>query len=306
MTALHIIVRDTPINKHFRGVINEMTDDYWVVGRVTVLIDENTVFEGDDPDVGDFAEVWGVVTPEGLLASRILVTNYPHVATLEGEVEAINGDVWTISGRDVLTDDETVFLGNPGLGDTVSVIGVLEDDGTLLAKVIYNQGYEPGQERMTRFSGFITEIVEPAAEDDPVLWIVQSSVEFNGEPVMLNIWISDATVIDAKVEPAVGAFIKGFGKVNEDDSIDARKVQVIDPPKVPFMGEITQKPDEGVIGEWVIDGDTVYVTEDTEVIGDVEDWGGYAKGYGVLQPDGSVEALVIGPMPGAAALPVAK
>ena len=308
VTATHIIVRDTPVNKHFRGVIKEMTDNYWVVGRVMVLIDENTVFEGDEPAVGDFAEVWGTVTPDGLLASRIFVTDYPRVATLEGVVEAINGDVWTVSGRDVLTDDETVFLGNPGLGDTVSVIGALEDDGTFRARVIYKQGQEPGKERMIRFSGFITEIVDPETEGAPVLWVVQSSVDHNGEPVMLNVWISDTTAVDAKVEPAVGAFIKGFGRENEDGSIDARKVQVIDPPKVPFMGEITQKPGDGVIGEWIIDGDvTVYVTADTEVVGNVEDWGGYAKGYGVLLPDGSVEAMVIGPMPSfGAAFPVAK
>lgn len=307
VTATHVIVQDTPISKHFRGVINEMADDYWVVGRTTVLIDENTVFEGDEPNVGDFAEVWGTVTPDGLLASRILVTNYPRVATLEGEVEAINGDVWTVDGRDVLTDDETVFLGDPGLGDTVSVIGVLEEDGTLRAKLIYKQGEEPGQQKMIRFSGFITEIVGPEAEGDPVLWVVRSSIEHNGEPVMLNVWISDTTAVDAKVEPAVGAFVKGFGQENDDGSIDARKVQVIEAPKVPFMGEIAQKPADGAIGEWVIDGDTVYVTEDTEVIGNVGDWGGYAKGYGVLQADGSIEALVIGPMPGVgAALSVVK
>jgi len=297
ITATHVIVQDTPVNMHFRNVINEMHDDYWVVGRTMVLIDDNTVIEGDDPDIGDIAEVWGTVTPDGLLANRILVGNYRRMATLVGEVETIEGDLWTISGRDVLTNDETGFLGNPGIGDTVSVVGEILDDGTFLARVIYNLERAPGFE-MARFSGFITDIVEPVAVGDPILWVVQSSVEVNGEMVMLDVWISDKTVVNAEVEPAVGAFVKGFGQENNDGSIDAHKVNVTEPPQVPFMGQITQQPEGSVIGEWIIGGVTVHVTEDTQVVGDFEEGTSKARGYGVLQPDGSVEAMVLGAMPG--------
>ena len=307
MTATRIVVKDELANRHIRGTINEIADDYWVINRATVLIDENTVIEGDEPDVGDIAEAWVTVTPDGLLATRIVVSDYPRLSTLKGVVEAIEGDVWTVSGRDVLTNEDTVIIGHPEVGDEVSVIGMIEDDGTFLARFIYKQVEPPEKERLTRFSGFITDIIAPAVEGDPTLWVVRSSVESNGYTETFEVWISDTTVVDAKVDPAVGVFVKGYGHKNDDGSIDARKVQVIEAPKVPFMGVITQRPETGAVGEWIIGGVTVYVTEDTEVMGDVAAWGDRAKGYGVLQADGSVEALVIGSMPGfGGALPVAK
>jgi len=297
ITATRVVVRDTPINKRFRNVINEMHDDYWIVGRTMVFVDSNTVIEGDDPDIGDIAEVWGTVAPDGLIAKRIVVTNYPRMGTLEGIVTAIVGDVWTISGRDVLTNDETGFLRNPGIGDNVSVVGELLDDGTFLARVIYNLEPEPSVE-MAGFSGFITEIVEPAVEGDPTKWVVQSSVEVNEETVLLDIWIYDVTVVNAEVEPVVGAFVKGIGHKNDDGSIDARKVNVTEPPQVPFMGTIAEKPEDGVIGTWIIGGVTVHVTPETQIVGDFENAASHARGYGVLQPDGSVEAIEIAAMPG--------
>lgn len=297
ITATHVIVRDIPISKRLRNVINEMHDDYWIVGRTMVFVDSSTVIEGDDPDIGDIAEVWGTVAPDGLLANRILVKDYLQMTTLKGIVEAIEGDVWTISGRDVLTNDSTGFLRNPGIGDNVSVIGELLEDGTFLARFIYNLERTPSVE-MARFSGFITDIVEPVAEGDPTKWVVQSSIEFNGETVVLDVWISDLTVVNAEVEPAVGAFVKGSGHKNDDGSIDARKVNITEPPRVPFMGTITEKPADGLIGKWIISGIAVYVTTDTQVVGDFGEGVGSARGYGVLQPDGSIEALVLEPMPG--------
>ena len=297
ITATHVIVRDIPINKRLRNVINEMHDDYWIVGRTMVFVDSSTVIEGDDPDIGDIAEVWGTVTPDGLLANRILVKDYPRMETLQGIVEAIEGDMWTISGRDVLTNDSTGFLRNPGIGDNVSVIGELLEDGTFLARFIYNLEQTPSVE-MARFSGFITDIIEPVAEGDPTKWVVQSSIEVNGETVVLDVWISDVTVVNAEVEPAVGAFVKGNGHKNDDGSIDARKVSITEPPRVPFMGTITEKPADGLIGKWIIGGVAVYVTTDTQVVGDFGEGVGSARGYGALQPDGSIEALVLEPMPG--------
>ena len=234
----------------------------------------------------------------GLVAAAVFADRGFSVLTSShdmNKVEAINNDVWTISGRDVLTNDRTIFLGKPGVGDKVSVIGTEMEDGTLLAKVIYRLFSVPDVETPARFSGFIMEITENAGS--PSLWLVQSSVEVNGESVMLDIWISDETVVNADVEVAVGAFVKGVGAEREDGSIDALKVTVTEPPQVPFAGAITERPDEGMIGTWIIGGVTVQVTLDTEIVGDFEEGTSYARGYGLLQAGGSVEAMLLGAKP---------
>jgi hypothetical protein len=293
LVANRIMVEDVPVEVHFRGEINEIGDDYWMVGMRMVMITEDTVIEGDDPDVGDIAEVWADATLDGLAATRIVVMNRPQPGIVRGTVEAIADDVWTISGIDVVTTEDTVIVGNPEVGDEVIVI-TNSEDGMLVARSIHKV---PNQTRPAHFGGFITEIMEPANEGDPTIWTVESSVEHNGETPVWTVLITEDTEILGKVEPEVGAWVKGYGEENEDGSITSASVRVIAAPKVPFMGEIEQMPEDGVVGDWIVGGVSVMVTEDTRVIGDPADWGGNAKGYGTLQPGGVVEALVIGPMP---------
>jgi len=300
LVATRIVIQDTPTDVLFRGKIREIAEDHWKVGRITVLVNEDTVVEGNEPDVGDYAEVWGSSTPEGLLATRIVVHDKPKAIIVRGELEAIAEDVWTISGVDVTITPDTVILGDPQVGDRVIALGERNGDGTIEALVIHKVPEYPTAD--AHFSGFIVSIVGPDAKGadqvEPTLWVVQSSFMYNGEALTWDVWITDETDVYAESEPAVGDWVKGIGQENDDGSVTAEIVRVTSPPRVPFMGAIEEQPAEGAIGDWVINGVTVHVSEDARVIGDPADWGGHAKGYGLLQPDGSVEALVIGPMPG--------
>lgn len=298
LIATRIHVKDAPHEVHFRGRIQEMNDDSWVVAYQTVKITEDTVIEGDEPHVGDVAEVWAAPTPDGLVATRIVVTSPTRYAIVRGVVESISDTLWVIDGREVGVNEDTKIIGHPEVGDQVIAVAQVADDGTLMARSIYKIPNMPPQDRVV-FSGFITEIQEPGNEGDPTMWVVTSRLEHNGEAQTWTVWVSDDTDIvpdDADVQ--VGSWVKGYGEPNEDGSVNALGVQVVAAPRISFAGEIQQRPKTGVIGDWVIEGVTVHVTDDTRVVGDPANWNGYAQGYGSLKPDGSVTAIVIGPMPG--------
>ncbi len=298
LVAIRILVKDVPSEAHFRGRIQEMNDDFWVVAYQTVTVSEDTVIEGDDPHVGDAAEVWALSTADGLVATRILVTSTTRYAIVRGAVESISDALWVIGGRKVDVNEDTKILGHPEIGDQVIAIVRVQDDGSLMARSIHKIPDMPPQDRVV-FAGFIVKIKDPPQEGDPTMWVVTSSFEHNGKAQTWAIWVSDETDIvpdDAHVQ--VGSWVKGYGETNEDGSINALDVQVVAAPRVSFAGEIQQKPGTGVIGDWIIEGVTVHVTDNANVVGDPSNWNGYAQGYGVLHPDGSVTAIVIGPMPG--------
>jgi len=293
LVATRIQVSDFPAEIHFKGRIQEITDEYWVVAYVKVTITADTVIEGDDPQVGDVAEVWAQTTVDGPVATRIKVTSPNRFAIVRGVVESQSDTLWVIAGQEVGVNEDTKITGDPQVGDEVIAVVRVQDDGSLLARSIHKVPQGPPEDRAV-FSGFITEI----EEGSPTKWIVTSSNSYNGETQTWTVWVSDETEIhpeDADIQ--VGSWVKGYGELNEDGSVNALGVQVVPAPRVSFAGEIQQQPTDGIIGDWVIQGVTVHVTEDTRVVGDPANWNGYAQGYGTLNPDGSVTAVVIGPMP---------
>ncbi len=293
LVATRIQVTDIPPEVHFKGRIQEITDEYWVVAYQKVTITQDTVIEGDEPHVGDIAEVWGEATADGIVATRIMVTATNRFAIVRGYVEEQTDAYWVISGRTVNVTEDTKIVGNPQIGDQVIAVVRVEDDGSLTARSIHKVPEAPPENRVT-FSGFITEI----EEGNPAKWVVTSSYTHNGEAKTWVVWVSDETeIVPEGAEVQVGSWVKGYGEPNEDGSVNALGVQVVAAPRVSFAGEIQQKPESGVVGDWVIQGVTVHVTDATRVIGNPDNWDGYAQGYGTLNPDGSIDATVIGPMP---------
>ncbi len=293
LVATRIQVTDVPPEAHFKGRIQELNDDYWVVAYQKVMITEDTVIEGDEPHVGDIAEVWGEATADGIVATKIMVTATNRFAIVRGIVEEQTDTYWVISGRTVGVTEDTKIVGNPQVGDQVIAVVRVEDDGSLTARSIHKVPEAPPEDRVV-FSGFVTEI----EEGNPAKWVVTSSYTHNGEAKTWVVWVSDETDIAPEgAEVQVGSWVKGYGEPNEDGSVNALGVQVVAAPRVSFAGEIQQQPESGVVGEWVIQGVTVHVTDATRVIGNPDNWDGYAQGYGTLNPDGSIDATVIGPMP---------
>jgi hypothetical protein len=138
IVAVRIKVTDTPRDVHFRGRIQEIGDGYWVIANQKVLITAETSIEGDEPSVGDMAEVWASLTEEGLVAKRIVVTslNFDQVKVIKGVVESQGPDSWVIAGETVMVTAETQIKGHPQVGDAVVAVVVVQDDGTMVARNI--------------------------------------------------------------------------------------------------------------------------------------------------------------------------
>jgi len=137
-----------------------MNGDIWTVDTVTVLITTTTEIRGN-PQLGDFMKVSGVQQADGsVLAHEIKVidgtpgpTRTPeptetgdhhpsetppshHEVDFSGTVASINGDTWVIGSTTVMVTSKTRIGGNPQVGDTVRVVGLQQEDGTVQALAI--------------------------------------------------------------------------------------------------------------------------------------------------------------------------
>jgi hypothetical protein len=128
----------------FRCLIQEIDPRYWIVCNRVVLITENTSIQGQ-PQVGSLAEVKGVrISGDAILARSIKVEVAGAYAEVEfeGPVESVADDVWIVNGITVAISPVTVIRGVPQPGLTAEVKGVLQPDGSVLAKLITMKGAE--------------------------------------------------------------------------------------------------------------------------------------------------------------------
>lgn len=288
-----------------RGKIEALSADKWTIGEHEVLIDGDTVIEGDHPDVGDFALAEVERTGAGLLAKHIQVSDQrpdEPMVVFRGVVTDIQTEMWKVlvgeTEKTAVTDEHTRIVGEPVLGDRVGVKGHLLADGTVLAQLIVKLDGEHQDD--TSFMGFITEIL-PSVQEEPPAWVwVVTMLPRADEPTRTWTVIVD-TNTEINVDPAtvqVGAWVKGVGDKMDDDTVQAKMVRVTPPPRLPFHGEVSERPDAGAPdfpqGKWVIGGTTVYVTADTRIEGESPAMGDKASGFGELRPDGALNALLLG------------
>jgi NDP-sugar pyrophosphorylase family protein len=171
--------------------------------------------------------------------------------TGEGEVTQ-TGTTWTIAGQDFETHDGTVIIGNPQVGDWVSVAGHLLADGTRVADRIALLRRSP----VNRF----TIIGEVEAIEDTA-WTVA------GQTITVN----EETAIEEGVE--IGDVVRVEGVLLEDGTLLAERIRLVEEePGLPFhfVGVLQGIDDEA----WAISGISITVNADTEldedlVVGDV-------------------------------------
>jgi hypothetical protein len=146
-----IVVKHPNEEVEFRGRIESIEDEVWIVGGVTVLITESTIITGATPQVGLLAEVKGIrVGPRTVRATQIEVKD-PGLepVAIRGIIAALPGTAdhigtWTITtedGNDVtfeVTADTVIDTqnGEVGIGALVRVTALRQDDGTLVAQRI--------------------------------------------------------------------------------------------------------------------------------------------------------------------------
>lgn len=135
LVATRLVVIDMPTEVHFRGRIQEVAEDYLMVAYQKVALTSDTVIEGE-PDVGDVAEVWATPDSEGLVASRIVITDIPHLTVVIGEIGSMTDGTWVVDGKEITVNEQTRIIGQPEVGDHVAVVAQIEDDDSLTALLV--------------------------------------------------------------------------------------------------------------------------------------------------------------------------
>lgn len=169
----------------------------------------------------------------------------------EGEVET-TGTVWTIAGTTFETHPHTIIIGNPLVGDLVSVEGHLSEDGRRIAdRIILLR--RTVTDRFT-IAGEVTAIGDTA-------WTVAGhAVAIDGD-----------TAVDPTV--AIGDSVHVMGTILADGTLLARRIVLVDPALgLPF--EFSGVVELISADSWVISDRVVAIDGDTAIspdagIGDV-------------------------------------
>ena len=168
----------------------------------------------------------------------------------EGEVTEI-GESWTIGGQTFATYEQTVIVGNPQVGDWVTVQGHLLPDGTKVADQIVLSREVP-QNRFT-----LTAVVTEMGDGQ---WLL-------GDVVVL---LDEETAVDPDIE--LDDWVRVTGVVLEDGSLLAQQIQkqIVEDAPFEFIGVVQTIGAES----WTISGIEIAVNDETEIkddpsVGDV-------------------------------------
>lgn len=123
----------------FVGVVENI--DPWVISGIEIATREWTEIE-TGIDVSDTVKVEGLILENGSwLADEIKLVHEEEgddpgeiIFEITGQVESI--DPWEVSGFSISVDDQTVIEAGISIDDLVKVVGIILEDGSLLAKTI--------------------------------------------------------------------------------------------------------------------------------------------------------------------------
>lgn len=291
----------------FSGVIGSLPSGSklvgdWTVGTTTVRVGVVTRVRtgGVTPAVGDVALVNGIAESDGTVAATAIAVLLSAPGTLQvsfhGQIQALpatadlTGD-WTVSGKTVLVSATTTIdqtHGTAAVGAEVEVGGVLESDGSIDAAKIAVLSPAPGSV-FVEFKGIIATL--PGSSDLTGDWVV------SGRTVL----VASTTMIDqSRGAVAVGAVVDVEGTLEPDGSVDATRIEVLEPPGgkvfVAFIGPIVSLPaSSDLTGDWVVGAVTVHVSSTTRL---EPGHGAFAVGTsvlvnGLLNADGTVSAFMV-------------
>jgi len=125
------ILSDKPFD--FAGIIQEIGTSEWTIGGFKVTVDpkQTRIISPRPLRLGDYVRV---------NANRRCVG--PHLANIiellqtikwSGTVKQIKGDRWIVDGSEVLVNNDTKLVGEPGVGSLVEIVAVIQSDGPPLA-----------------------------------------------------------------------------------------------------------------------------------------------------------------------------
>ena len=238
---LIVLMRELPQDLFsLTAVVTEMGSEQWLLGDLVVQVDATTAI---DPDIepGDWVRVTGLVQPDGtLLAQQIqllFVEGLPFEFT--GVVQAMEPELWQISGIAVVVDGRTEIKDDPAVGDIVKVEGVITPEGLWLAHEIKDDD----DAAIFEFTGLV-ETIDP--------WLVA------GIALVTDEW----TEIDTAVEP--GSLVNVEGIILPDGTWLAEEIKLLDEALtdetiIRFMGILES------MDPWVVNGISLIATDESRL-----------------------------------------
>jgi hypothetical protein len=160
----------------------------------------------------------------------------------QGEVTAI-GETWTIGGQTFATDEQTVIVGNPQVGDWVTVQGHLLDDGSKVADLIVLMRELP----QNLFS--LTAVVTEMGSEQWSCWAT------------VVVQVDEETAVDPAIE--LDDWVRVTGVVQADGTLLAQQIQLLVVEGMPF--EFTGVVQAIASELWQISGIAVAVDGRTEI-----------------------------------------
>jgi hypothetical protein len=272
----------------------------WVVGGRRVHVGEATLInqEAGPARVGSLVEVHGVVRDDAtIVATEIEVKVRDDEAErveFRGVIESLPSGgltgVWLVSGQRVHVSESTRINQEQGravVGAFVEVHGFRRsDDAGINATQIEVKSSPDDQRRYIEFRGIITALPPSGLLGD---WQVDRR----------TVRVTERTRVDQEHgRPVVGAVVEVKGWVQDDGSVLADIIEVKSDrgsgQDVQFRGTVERLPAEGLIGDWVVSGRVVHVTETTRIKNRTRIQTGVTVAVtGVELADGSVTATVI-------------
>jgi len=148
----------------FEGVLNEKTDNFWMVDDVRTLVMPNTRIMGQI-EVGMGIEVTGDVQPgDWVEAITITLRTYQLYGTLQQSQD----DRWLVDGMSFIVDDLTLIDDGIEVGDDVVALLRVDDNGEATALAILEADDEPSSqgEDSPSETDSETETQQPPTEED--------------------------------------------------------------------------------------------------------------------------------------------
>jgi uncharacterized protein (TIGR03437 family) len=274
--------------------------DWVVAGRkVRVTAETRINQERGQVAVGAIVEATGTTASDGALVATLIEVKFrPGVGTptnFRGAIEMLPsatnriGD-WKVGGKTIHVTQTTKLLsssGNFAVGETVEIVGVQMNDGSISALIItLVRSGNP----MNKFNGVVERL--PSTTGRIGDWTVSG----------VTVRVTPATrLIQERGEFAVGSHVEVEGMKQNDGVFLATKIEVRANPNnlpmaVKFTGQVEMLPNTtGLIGEWKVSGRAVRVSAQTRIRPnlDAAKTGVTVEVIGTKVADGPVNALSV-------------
>jgi hypothetical protein len=198
---------------------------------------------------------------------------------------------WKVAGRPLQVPEGALIdehKGEVAVGAFVQVTAILGQNGSLTAvEIVVLRGNDDDDDDHHGWWKEFTGKVESLPDHEHLLgrWVV------DGVEVMVTRFTQ---IRDRDRQIEVGDLVKVKGWRHKDGMVFAKRIELKEEhaPEIYFIGVITDLPDDGLVGDWMVDDRKVIVTEETELNQEEGEFvvGKRVKVRGHVQDDDSVVA----------------